>query len=377
VGGLEFRRDLFRGTAGYYDRFRAPYPQALIDDLAGRPGPGPGPGAGPGGAGRLLDLACGTGQLSFALLRRFAEVWAADQEPDMISVVRAKAQAAGIGNIRTLISAAEDLAAPEESFDLVTIGNAFHRLRREAVAASVYRWLRPGRFLALVWGGSPWDGQEPWQRALLATRERWMTRAQAHTRIPAGYARARKQRPDLEILRERLKPTGQPGSARGRITPGRRLVASCEFMSESPPDLHMLNVVVADMSASLDFYRRLGVAVPGDGDAADVHVQLRMPGGLSLELDTPESARWWHAGWRADPASVGVVIGFALPTRPAVDERYAELTSAGYQGRQPPFDAFWGARYAIVADPDGNDVGLMSPLDQARRTWPPHESPAP
>jgi SAM-dependent methyltransferase len=62
MGGLEFRRDLFRGTAGYYDRFRAPYPQALIDDLAGRPGPG----AGPGGAGRLLDLACGTGQLSFA-----------------------------------------------------------------------------------------------------------------------------------------------------------------------------------------------------------------------------------------------------------------------------------------------------------------------
>ena len=44
---------------------------------------------------------------------------------------------------------------------------------------------------------------------------------------------------------------------------------------------------------------------------------------------------------------------------------------------QPPFDAFWGARYAIVADPDGNDVGLMSPIDESRRTWPPAESPAP
>ena len=102
-----------------------------------------------------------------------------------------------------------------------------------------------------------------------------------------------------------------------------------------------------------------------------------MPGGFSLELDTAESAQLWHAGRRADPASVGVVIGFALPTREAVDERYAELTSAGYAGRQPPFDAFWGARYAIVADPDGNDVGLMSPLDESRRTWPPQESPAP
>jgi catechol 2,3-dioxygenase-like lactoylglutathione lyase family enzyme len=148
-------------------------------------------------------------------------------------------------------------------------------------------------------------------------------------------------------------------------------------MSDEAPDLHMLNLVVGDMTASLEFYRLLGVAPAGDGEPAGGHLQLRMPGGLSLELDTAESARWWHAGWRADPASGRVVIGFSLPTRHAVDDRYAELTAAGYRGRQPPFDAFWGARYAIVADPDGNDVGLMSPIDESRRTWPPDESPAP
>ena len=139
----------------------------------------------------------------------------------------------------------------------------------------------------------------------------------------------------------------------------------------------MLNVVVDDMAATLDFYGRLGVAVPGPDKAAGGHLQLRMPGGFSLELDTAESAQLWHAGWRADPSSVRVVIGFALPTREAVDDRYAELTSAGYQGRQSPFDAFWGARYAIVADPDGNDVGLMSPIEESRRTWPPQQSPTP
>ena len=144
------------------------------------------------------------------------------------------------------------------------------------------------------------------------------------------------------------------------------------------PDLHMLNVVVGDMAASLDFYRRLGVAVPADAeDAGGQHVQLRMPSGFSLELDTAESARLWHAGWRAEPETVSVVVGFALPTRDAVDLRYADLTEAGYVGRQPPFDAFWGARYAIVADPDGNDVGLMSPIDEARRTMPPDQSPDP
>jgi uncharacterized glyoxalase superfamily protein PhnB len=139
----------------------------------------------------------------------------------------------------------------------------------------------------------------------------------------------------------------------------------------------MLNVVVRDMGATVEFYRRLGVVLGDAEEMSGPHVQLRMPGGFSLELDSAESARLWHAGWRADPSSVGVVIGFALPSRESVDERYVELTSAGYVGRQPPFDAFWGARYAIVADPDGNDVGLMSPLDESRRTFPPEESPDP
>ncbi len=57
-----------------------------------------------------------------------------------------------------------------------------------------------------------------------------------------------------------------------------------------------------------------------------------MPGGFSLELDTAESARLWHAGWPVDPASARMVMNFVLPTRQAVDDRYAELTEAGYPG---------------------------------------------
>jgi catechol 2,3-dioxygenase-like lactoylglutathione lyase family enzyme len=147
-------------------------------------------------------------------------------------------------------------------------------------------------------------------------------------------------------------------------------------MSDQQADLHMLNVAVTDMAASLEFYRRLGVAVPDKDTAGAAHVQLRMPGGFSFELDTADSVRLWHAAGRAEPGSVSIVIGFSLPTRAAVDERYADLTAAGYLGRQPPFDAFWGARFAIVADPDGHDVGLMSPVDRSRRTWPPADSPA-
>ena len=38
------------------------------------------------------------------------------------------------------------------------------------------------------------------------------------------------------------------------------------------------------------------------------------------------------------------------------------MIGAGYRGLQEPHDAFWGARYAIIEDPDGIAVGLISPV---------------
>jgi ubiquinone/menaquinone biosynthesis C-methylase UbiE len=189
-----FRSDLYRGTASYYDRFRVPYPRSLLNDLTQR--------SGASGEGILLDLACGPGLISFAMHGRFREVWAVDQEPGMIDVARQKAAAANITTIRFVTSAAEDLSVPENSFDLVAIGNAFHRMQRENVAARVFRWLRPGQFVALLWGGSPWDGQAPWQRAMSETMERWTARAKAHDRIPPRYAENRNRRLDPDILHD-------------------------------------------------------------------------------------------------------------------------------------------------------------------------------
>jgi len=192
---LNFRPDLYRGTAACYDRYRPPYPGALIDDLVAR--------TGADGTGRLLDLACGTGQACFALLGRFADIWAVDQEPDMISLVRQKVAAlTDPPRFEFRTAAAEDLTAPEDFFDLVAIGNAFHRLRRDVVAAKVLHWLRPGGYLALLWPGSPNDGDAPWQQALKDQMQRWQQRrADAEQRVPAGYAADRAARPDVNILR--------------------------------------------------------------------------------------------------------------------------------------------------------------------------------
>lgn len=188
-GAPQFRRDLYAGTARDYERYRVPYPPELTRDLAAE--------SGADGRGRLLDLACGPGPLSFALSRYFAEVWAVDQEPDMIARVREKAARAGTG-IRVVQAAAQDLTAPAGSFDLVVIGNAFHRLPRAAVAARVLGWLRPGGLLGLARGGSPWEPGAPWQQALTAVMERWQ--AVVGERVPAGFAQDQREHPDQAIL---------------------------------------------------------------------------------------------------------------------------------------------------------------------------------
>jgi SAM-dependent methyltransferase len=152
------------------------------------------------GRGRLLDLACGTGQLAFALRHWFAEVWAVDQEPDMIEVVRAKATTAEAPDFRLAVSSAETLGAPAEHFELVVVGNAFHRLDRDLAAGRIYRWLRPGGYLALCWSSQPWTGERSWQRALAAALDRWKAAVGAGHRIPAGWEEARARRPDSEVL---------------------------------------------------------------------------------------------------------------------------------------------------------------------------------
>jgi uncharacterized glyoxalase superfamily protein PhnB len=145
-------------------------------------------------------------------------------------------------------------------------------------------------------------------------------------------------------------------------------------MPKAIPVLKGLNLVVQDMNATLAFYRRLGLEIPDSGvwrtETGAHHVEVSMPNGLDLDFDSAELAKSYNAGWRPNGGSRNV-IGFSLPTREAVDAHYAELTAAGYTGLQPPYDAFWGARYAIIQDPDGNHVGLMSPLDPSRRSDPP------
>jgi uncharacterized glyoxalase superfamily protein PhnB len=136
---------------------------------------------------------------------------------------------------------------------------------------------------------------------------------------------------------------------------------------------NQVNLVVRNMHETLGFYRRLGLDIPEDqvweSGGQGHHVKAETGGEVDLEFDSVKLARVYNQGFAAERGRV--VIGVGLDSREAVDALWEALLAEGAQGLQPPYDTFWGARYAIVEDPDGNPVGLMSPVDPARRTPPP------
>jgi catechol 2,3-dioxygenase-like lactoylglutathione lyase family enzyme len=127
---------------------------------------------------------------------------------------------------------------------------------------------------------------------------------------------------------------------------------------------HFVGLVVADMAASLAFYRRLGLDIPPGADS-EPHVEAPLGGGLSLVWDTVDVIRSFDPDWSPPTGGPGAGLGFRCDSPEEVDRRYAELTAAGYEGHKAPWDAFWGQRYATLRDPDGNGVDLLAALPPA------------
>ena len=130
------------------------------------------------------------------------------------------------------------------------------------------------------------------------------------------------------------------------------------------PELNAIGVVVSDPTASIDFYRRLGLEfgdIVGGG-----HAEATLPGGFRLMLDSEDniaaitSDGGPRRAWNAAAGRIGLAFGCATPAE--VDTVFADLVAAGYHGETKPFDAVWGQRYATVHDPDGNSVDLYAPL---------------
>jgi uncharacterized glyoxalase superfamily protein PhnB len=124
--------------------------------------------------------------------------------------------------------------------------------------------------------------------------------------------------------------------------------------------LSVIEIVAEDMGRSLAFYRLLGLDIP-EGCDGEPHVEAMLPGGMKVAWDSAELVRSLDPDYQ--PA-VGHRMSLAFQTdSPAeVDKLYQQLLDAGHTGHQEPWDAFWGQRYAVIYDPDGNSVDLFATL---------------
>src|SRR5215475_14000159 len=144
VSGAERK---YQGAAGYYSRYRPPYPPTLVSVLRES--------FGLDGRGRLLDLGCGPGSVAIPIAHLFESVVAMDPQPDMLLEGRAIATRAGIENIEWIRGSSENLSFSRGAFRLVTMGESFHRMDQRRTLEALYDLIEAQGGVAIMGRGWP------------------------------------------------------------------------------------------------------------------------------------------------------------------------------------------------------------------------------
>jgi ubiquinone/menaquinone biosynthesis C-methylase UbiE len=102
---------------------------------------------------RVIDLGCGSGQISLELAERGAHMLAVEANPVLVSKLIEIAQVRSLPGLEVLARPLDSLSLPVRSTDLIVTSYALHRLRdadKERLLAAAYHWLRPGGTLIVA-----------------------------------------------------------------------------------------------------------------------------------------------------------------------------------------------------------------------------------
>lgn len=135
-----------------------------------------------------------------------------------------------------------------------------------------------------------------------------------------------------------------------------------------------VNIVVSDVIGAAGFLRALGAEIPELPDEwaewAPHHIGFpAVASGFDADLDSAAFASHWGG---LPEGFTGVVVNLRAEDRDVVDAVFEQAVAVGAEALRDPYDAFFGARYAVVRGPGPVFVGIMSPIDQDRRS----ESPS-
>ncbi len=140
------RRTLFDGVAELYDDSRLGYPADIVDFVIAT--------AGVGAGSNVLEVGCGTGQLTESLASHGFRLTAIDIGASMIGVAQRRLDRPAVS---FQVVSFEDFAAADGSFDLIVCATAFHWVDPEARFRKPARVLRRGGWLALLQTGERYD----------------------------------------------------------------------------------------------------------------------------------------------------------------------------------------------------------------------------
>ena len=150
---------VFDEIAAEYDRHRPAYPDELVDQACQV--------AGIGRGDQVLEVGCGSGQLTRALLARGLHVTAL--EPGKSLIALAKRNLEGAGAVEFVNAQFEDALLPREQFQAVFSASAFHWVDPKVSWRKTADVLVPGGTLALVqYGGLEEPRSKRDQEAVLA-----------------------------------------------------------------------------------------------------------------------------------------------------------------------------------------------------------------
>ena len=137
----------FGRIAAEYDAVRPDYAPEAVERVQEALGLGP--------QARVVDLAAGSGTLTRALARTFADVVAIEPDDDMRAVLARR-----LPEVELLVGTAEQIPLPDASVDAMFVADAFHWFDGAKAVAEFDRVLRPGGGVALLWNLWWNDGED-------------------------------------------------------------------------------------------------------------------------------------------------------------------------------------------------------------------------
>jgi ubiquinone/menaquinone biosynthesis C-methylase UbiE len=130
---------VFDRVAAEYDRVRPAYPASLVDGACSigdlRPG------------SRVVEVGCGSGKLTAALVERGLRVDAVDPGRELVEIARRRLPTA---QVRFHVARFEDAELPESSFEALFSATAFHWVTPDVAWTKAARVLRPGGLVAVL-----------------------------------------------------------------------------------------------------------------------------------------------------------------------------------------------------------------------------------